>query len=106
MRTTNKIAPLVVLLLFFVLVPADSKAASAPGSFAPLVKKEMPAVVNISTGQVVKVQQPSPFGDRRVLLPVLRYQGAGPVFNTRGEVVGINTVIIATGQNLGFAIPI
>ncbi len=30
----------------------------------------------------------------------------GPLFNTRGEVIGINTVIIATGQNLGFAIPI
>jgi serine protease Do len=30
----------------------------------------------------------------------------GPLFNIRGEVVGINTVIIATGQNLGFAVPI
>jgi serine protease Do len=30
----------------------------------------------------------------------------GPLFNMRGEVVGINTVIIATGQNLGFAVPI
>jgi serine protease Do len=30
----------------------------------------------------------------------------GPLFNTKGEVVGINTVIIATGQNLGFAIPV
>jgi serine protease Do len=30
----------------------------------------------------------------------------GPLFNTKGEVVGINTVIIATGQNLGFAVPI
>jgi serine protease Do len=30
----------------------------------------------------------------------------GPLFNIQGEVVGINTVIIASGQNLGFAIPI
>src|SRR5512134_2985714 len=30
----------------------------------------------------------------------------GPLFNTKGEVVGINTVIIASGQNLGFAVPI
>jgi serine protease Do len=30
----------------------------------------------------------------------------GPLFNVSGEVVGINTVIIATGQNLGFAVPI
>src|SRR5208283_1812511 len=30
----------------------------------------------------------------------------GPLFNSNGEVVGINTVIIASGQNLGFAVPI
>lgn len=30
----------------------------------------------------------------------------GPLFNLKGEVVGINTAIIATGQGLGFAIPI
>jgi serine protease Do len=29
----------------------------------------------------------------------------GPLFNTKGEVVGINTIIIARGQNLGFAVP-
>lgn len=66
MRITIKLAPLVFLFLFFAFVPAGSKAASAPESFAPLVKKEMPAVVNISTRQVVKVQQPSPFGDPKM----------------------------------------
>ncbi len=30
----------------------------------------------------------------------------GPLFNMEGEVVGINTAIIAHGQNIGFAIPI
>ena len=30
----------------------------------------------------------------------------GPLFNTKGEVVGINTMILAQGQNLGFAVPI
>jgi len=30
----------------------------------------------------------------------------GPLFNTRGEVVGINAVIIGIGTGLGFAIPI
>lgn len=30
----------------------------------------------------------------------------GPLFNTQGEVVGIDTAILAAGQGLGFAIPI
>jgi len=30
----------------------------------------------------------------------------GPLFNTKGEVIGINTAIIASGQGIGFAIPV
>ncbi len=30
----------------------------------------------------------------------------GPLFNTRGEVVGVNTAIVSSGQGIGFAIPI
>jgi len=30
----------------------------------------------------------------------------GPLINMKGEVVGINTAIVATGQGIGFAVPI
>ena len=42
---------------------ASAPAQSVPQSFAPLVKAQKSSVVNISTRQVIKVQQPSPFGD-------------------------------------------
>ena len=229
----------IILALFLPLLPRPASAQNAPESFAPLVKAEKASVVNISTRQVIKVQQQSPFGDPqmdeffyrffggqrppreqvrqslgsgfvisadgyiltnnhvvdkakdikvafadgRVLeakligrspeidialikveasgLPAVKLgdsdvlevgdwvmaignpfglshtvtagivsakgrvigvgpydnliqtdaainpgNSGGPLFNTKGEVVGINTIIIATGQNLGFAVPI
>jgi serine protease Do len=42
---------------------APLSAQTAPESFAPLVKANKASVVNISTRQVIKVRQPSPFGD-------------------------------------------
>ncbi len=70
-------------VLFAVLVafsaPLPSVAAPAPESFAPIVKKEMPAVVNISTRQVVKVQQPSPFGDPQMDDFFYRFFGGRPL---------------------------
>jgi serine protease Do len=44
-------------------VSAGVPAQTVPQSFAPLVKTQKSSVVNISTRQVIKVRQPSPFGD-------------------------------------------
>jgi Do/DeqQ family serine protease len=38
--------------------------------------------------------------------PINPGNSGGPLFNTRGEVVGINTAINAEGQGIGFSIPI
>jgi serine protease Do len=61
MRTSHAIVIIFAIVLASLPVPAE--AQNAPESFAPLVKAEKASVVNISTRQVIKVQQPSPFGD-------------------------------------------
>src|SRR4030067_1229271 len=59
----KRLSLLSMIALFLFSFPLLASALSTPESFAPLVKKEGAAVVNISTRQVVKVQQQSPFGD-------------------------------------------
>lgn len=76
MRYPARAALIVVLVLS--LFPLLSLGATAPESFAPLVKKEMPAVVNISTRQVIKVQQQSPFGDPEMDDFFYRFFGGRP----------------------------
>ena len=38
--------------------------------------------------------------------PINPGNSGGPLFNTKGEVVGINTAIVPNGQGIGFAIPV
>jgi serine protease Do len=54
---------IVIFLVVLLSQAFPASAQPAPESFAPLVKKLNHMVVNISTRQVVRVRQPSPFGD-------------------------------------------
>ncbi len=76
MKSVSKLSWAALLAVF--LYPLSSNATPAPESFAPLVKKEVPAVVNISTKQVVKVQQQSPFGDPQMDEFFYRFFGGKP----------------------------
>jgi serine protease Do len=49
----------------------------------------------------------SPFDDFiQIDAPINPGNSGGPLINTRGEVVGINTMMLAQGQGLGFSLPI
>jgi serine protease Do len=89
-----------VLFPAFFVFPLSSNAASAPESFAPLVKQEMPAVVNISTRQVVKVQQPSPFGDPQMDEFFYRFFGGRPPREQVRQSLGSGFIISADGYIL------
>jgi serine protease Do len=91
---------LAALFLAFFVFPLSSNAASAPESFAPLVKKEMPAVVNISTRQVVKVQQQSPFGDPQMDEFFYRFFGGRPPREQVRQSLGSGFIISTDGYIL------
>jgi serine protease Do len=91
----------ITALLSVLIIPLTSSAAPAPDSFAPLVKKETPAVVNISTRQVVKVQQHSPFGDPQMDEFFRRFFGGnGPAREQVRQSLGSGFIISADGYIL------
>jgi serine protease Do len=91
---------LAVLFLTFFVFPLSSNAASTPESFAPLVKQEMPTVVNISTKQVVKVAQQSPFGDPQMDEFFYRFFGGRPPREQVRQSLGSGFIISTDGYIL------
>jgi len=67
-----------IIIVFMLFLFSPLFAAPAPESFAPLVKKQIPSVVNISTRQVVQVRQKSPFGDPQMDEYFRRFFGGEP----------------------------
>jgi len=98
MRLPIRITFVTVFLACF--IPHLSLAAAAPDSFAPLVKKEMPAVVNISTRQVVKVRQQSPFGDPQMDEFFYRFFGNRPQREQVRQSLGSGFIISSDGYIL------
>lgn len=93
--------PAFLSVLFALLMPpAAVFAQPAPESFAPLVKKQMPTVVNISTRQVVKAPQPSPFGDPQKDEFFYRFFGGAPQKEQVRQSLGSGFIISPDGYIL------
>jgi serine protease Do len=93
-----KLSSLVFLMLFSVTTIASAR--SGAGSLAPLVKKLMPSVVNISTKQVIKAQQQSPFGDPSRDQFFHRFYGNAPEQDQVRQSLGSGFIISADGYIL------
>jgi S1-C subfamily serine protease len=89
MRSLIKVVlpSLLLICIMICFMPLRSDAAPAPESFAPLVKKEMPSVVNFSTKQVVKMRQQSPFGNRPQRKQVRQSLGSGFIISSDGYIL-------------------
>ncbi len=89
--------------IFFFLVfsfPALSSARAASDTLAPLVKKLMPSVVNISTKQVIKARPQSHFGDPQMDQFFHRFFGNGPRQDQVRQSLGSGFLISADGYIL------
>jgi serine protease Do len=96
----SALKPSSLLLLIAFLFPPGALAASAPESFAPLVKKERTAVVNISTRQVIKMQQQSPFGDPQMDEFFYQFFGGAPQRERVRQSLGSGFIISPDGYIL------
>ncbi len=87
------------------LVLGDSESA-AVGERVVAIGNPLGFGDTISDGLLSGVRQ---FDDGSVLqisAPISSGSSGGPVFNERGEVIGVSTFVITKGQNLNFAVPI
>jgi serine protease Do len=82
-------------------------AAAKPGEHVVAIGHPLGLGNSVSDGLVSAIRELSP---KRTMLqisaPISPGSSGGPVFNDRGEVIGISTLVITSGQNLNFAVPI
>jgi len=97
----NRVLKLLTIVIFILVsFPVVSGARSASDSLAPLVKKLMPSVVNVSTKQVVKVRQQSPFGDPQMDEFFGRFFGNAPQREQVRQSLGSGFIISSDGYIL------
>jgi len=88
-------------------LPLGDSATARPGAHVVAIGHPLGLGNTVSDGLISAVREISP---QRTMLqisaPISPGSSGGPLFNDRGEVIGISTLVITGGQNLNFATPI
>jgi serine protease Do len=88
------------------LALGDSSAAK-PGQHVVAIGHPLGLGNTVSDGLISAVREISPQRSMlQISAPISPGSSGGPLFNDRGEVIGISTLVITGGQNLNFAVPI
>ena len=60
----------------------------------------------VSSGIISSIREITPYGDLiQITAPISQGSSGSPIFNLKGEVIGVATMGLARGQNLNFAVP-
>ncbi len=87
------------------LALADSSLAK-PGEHVVAIGNPLGLGDTISDGLLSAIRDLPQLTLLQISAPISPGSSGGPVFNDRGEVIGVSTFLLSGGQNLNFAIPI
>jgi serine protease Do len=88
-------------------LPLGDSAAAKPGEHVVAIGNPLGLGDTVSDGLVSGLRElPSQQAMLQISAPISPGSSGGPVFNDRGEVIGVSALLITRGENLNFAVPI
>lgn len=88
------------------VIPLGDSSAVRPGDAILAIGHPMGLEDTVSDGLVSAVRHVhSDFDVLQISAPIAPGSSGGPIFNTRGEVIGVVTAFLKSGQNLNFGVP-
>jgi hypothetical protein len=87
-------------------VPLGDSDTMRPGDPVVAIGNPLGLVDTVSDGLVSARRTINGFEVLQVSAPIAPGSSGGPLFNARGEVIGIATAVLQGGQNLNFGVPV
>jgi hypothetical protein len=88
-------------------LPLGDSAKIKPGERVVAIGHPLGLGATVSDGLVSGLREVTPTQSLvQISAPISQGSSGGPVFNDRGEVIGVSTLMVSSGQNLNFAVPV